>query len=102
MESPPAAFKRAVLQGANLKERSSDAGAKPSGDRGDRVDPGALRPERPGAPRRRAPARPRGRGELHGARPRPAQVQYVASRSEEHTSELQSLMRSSSAALCFK
>src|SRR3546814_7518431 len=52
MESPPAAFKRAVLQGANLKERSSDAGAKTSGDRGDRVDQGALRPERPGAVRR--------------------------------------------------
>src|SRR3546814_14005919 len=28
MESPPAAFKRAVLQGENTQDRSSDAGAK--------------------------------------------------------------------------
>src|SRR3546814_4682600 len=70
------------------------------GQRGAEALRGAARPEALRAYRRSLAADPRGGGDLsrHRGRLRPAR----RSRSEEHTSELQSLMRNSYAVFCLK
>src|SRR3546814_8986690 len=58
---------------------------------------GVLEPERAEQPHPVRPARPRAH-ELHDPRAR----RHIGARSEEHTSELQSLMRNSYAVFCLK
>src|SRR3546814_956334 len=83
--SPPAAGERGQLV---LREPDRRRARQPGGDR-----PRSVR--RPRRPRRRRaePAHPPARGDLRTG---------SQGRSEEHTSELQSLMRISSAVFCLK
>src|SRR3546814_5194532 len=87
---------RAALLSPHRPRRDFDAGA----DRAARTGR-AHRADTRGHPRRARVSRRR-----HRYRPRPAGAQFllslavVATRSEEHTSELQSLMRRSYAVLC--